>query len=263
MKKITFTLLMLVCLLTLVGCGHEHQYTEKKIDTTCTEKGYTEYACECGDKYTDIVGTDVYSTDVTLKEDDYFYIKGVKTNIKNTTGKSYTTFSKMGLGVKLVGNEWHLSGHYYKSDYGYICSVGGNQNSIGIESSVREGSDLWLTWQYSSQLCAKLLLKYELPIQRLVGHHFFAGKWCPQPLLENDLEIWYEFVDLVETEMELFSTYADSKLKFSSDSKYLDENGRITSQPVFSQCVTYTVEYTENGQTKTVTLSSVVPGTMK
>ena len=46
-------------------------------------------------------------------------------------------------------------------------------------------------------------------------------------------------------------------------SKYLDDNGRITSQPAFSQCVTYTVDYTVNGETKTITLSSIVPGTIR
>ena len=63
--------------------------------------------------------------------------------------------------------------------------------------------------------------------------------------------------------MELFSKYSDCKLTFNSDSKYLDDNGRITSQPAFSQCVTYTVEYTVNGSTKSVTLSSIIPGTVK
>ena len=63
--------------------------------------------------------------------------------------------------------------------------------------------------------------------------------------------------------MELFSKYNDSKLTFNSESKYLDDNGRITSQPAFSQCVTYTVDYTVNGETKTITLSSIVPGTIR
>ena len=207
------------------------------------------------------IGTDIYTTDVTLGTDGYFYLKGVKTAVKNNTG--YDTLNGMGLGVKLVNDEWYISGCYYNSSYKFISAVGGNNNSIGIESSVREGSDLWLTWQYSAQLCASLLLEFELPIQRLVGHHFFSGKWCPQPMLENDLEIWYKFVEMVEQEMTLFTTYKDYKLSFSSNSKYLDDNGRVTARPFYSQCVTYTVEYTVNGETKSVTLSSIVPGTIK
>ena len=207
------------------------------------------------------VGTDVYPTDVTLGSDGYFYIKGVKTSIKNST--SGTKLNGMGLGVKLVGDTWYLGGHQYKSDYGYIGSTGGNNNSIGMETSVREGSDLWLTWQYTAQLCAKLLLKYQLPLNRLVGHHFFSGKWCPQPMLENDLEIWYEFVELTRQEMDLYQNYSDSKLSFSSSSSYLKDNGRVSELPYNPECVTYTVTYTENGVTKTVTLSSILPGALE
>lgn len=31
----------------------EHKYSKNVVDSTCTEKGYTEYLCECGDKYID------------------------------------------------------------------------------------------------------------------------------------------------------------------------------------------------------------------
>ena len=143
-----------------------------------------------------------------------------------------------GLACEVRDGYYYLGGHYYNTSYGYISSTGGNNNSIGMETSVREGSDLWLTWQYTSQLCAQLLLKYELPITRLTGHHFFSGKWCPQPMLENDLEIWWEFIELVRQEMVLFENYSDAKISFFSNSKYLDSNGRITSQPYYSHCVT-------------------------
>ena len=196
---------------------------------------------------------------VTLGDDGFFYINGENSGIKNTT--EGTKLNGLGLACEARDGYYYLGGHYYNTSYKYISSTGGNNNSIGMETSVREGSDLWLTWQYTAQLCADLLLKYELPISRLTGHHFFSGKWCPQPMLENDLEIWWEFVELVKTEMTLFSEYKDAKLSFNSDSKYLDDNGRITSQPVYSQCVTYTVDYTINGETKSITLSSIVPGT--
>ena len=198
---------------------------------------------------------------VTLGSDGYFYINGKKSNVQNTT--SGTRLNGLGLACEVRDGYYYLGGHYYNSSYGYISSTGGNNNSIGMETSVRKGSDLWLTWQYTAQLCANLLLKYELPITRLTGHHFFSGKWCPQPMLENDLEIWWEFVDLVKAEMSLFGEYSSADLNFSTESQYLNNFGRITSQPVYSQCVTYTVSYTLNGQTKSITLSSIIPGTEK
>jgi len=198
---------------------------------------------------------------VTLGNDGYFYINGRKTNVLNETGGS--KLNGYGLACEVRDGYYYLGGAYYNSSYGYISSTGGNNNSIGMETSVREGSDLWLTWQYTAQLCAQLLIEFELPLTRLVGHHFFSGKWCPQPMIENDLEIWWEFVELVRQEKTLFEEYEGAKLSFSSSSGYLDDNGRIVSQPIYSQCVTYTVEYTFNGETKSVTLSSIVPGTIK
>ena len=207
------------------------------------------------------VGTDVYTPHVTLGSDGYFYIKGVKTKVQNTLGNY--KLNKLGLGVKLEGDEWYISGCYYNDTYKWISSQGGNNNSIGIESSVREGSDLWLTWQYSAQLCASLLLEFNLPIQRLVGHHFFSGKDCPQPMLENEIEIWWEFLDMAEKEMELFKNYKDAKLSLTTDSSYLQANGRVKNLPNYPECVTYTITYTTGSTTKTITLSSILSGRLQ
>ena len=226
--------------------GAWHAGTSKKM--TWSDSGIT----------TAQIGTDVYTTDVTLGSDGYFYIKGVKSSISTTlTAK----LNGMGLGVKLVGDKWYLGGCFANGTY--ISSLGGNNNSIGMETSVREGSDLWLTWQYTAQLCAKLLIKYQLPLNRLVGHHFFTGKWCPQPMLENDLEIWYEFVELTRQQMELYNNYSDYTLSFASSSSYLKENGRVAKLPNNPECVTYTITYKTGSTTKTVTLSSILPGVLE
>ena len=51
MKKTLLSVLMVFVLLALVGCGHEHQYSEEVTKPTCTEGGYTVFTCECGDTY--------------------------------------------------------------------------------------------------------------------------------------------------------------------------------------------------------------------
>jgi len=194
---------------------------------------------------------------ITLEKDNYFYLNGIKTKVVNTT--QGTKLNSMGLAYKIIDGNYYISGHYYNTTYQLISSVGGNNNSIGIESSCAEGSDLWLTWQYSAQLCADLLLRHNLPLTRLVGHHFFSGKTCPQPMLENDLEIWWEFVEMVRQEMVLLGQYKEAEITFSSNSEYLKDNGRVSYLPKTSECVTYTVTYTEGNETKTVTLSSMLP----
>lgn len=51
-KRICSFILVFIFLLFLTGC-HKHNYTQKVIEPTCTEKGYTEYLCECGETYND------------------------------------------------------------------------------------------------------------------------------------------------------------------------------------------------------------------
>ena len=197
-----------------------------------------------------------YAT-VTLESDNYFYLNGINTGIKNTT--TSTRLNQMGLAYRVVNGEYELGGHYYNSTYNFISSTGGNQNSIGMETSCAKGSDQWLTWQYTAQLCAKLLIKYDLEITRVVGHHFFSGKDCPQQLLENDMEIWWEFMDMVEAEYIAYSDFSTTKFDFTvlSGSEILDVNGRITSQPKYNTVVTYRVTL---GDGTSIELSTMVPG---
>ena len=55
MRK-TFLIVMLTMILVVFfGCkpNHEHDYKETKVEPSCTEQGYIEFKCECGDSYKD------------------------------------------------------------------------------------------------------------------------------------------------------------------------------------------------------------------
>ena len=152
---------------------------------------------------------------------------------------------------------------YGQTVAGLICGSGGNLNSIGIESCVNRGSDLWYTWQVTAQLVASLMVQYDLGIERVKGHHFFDGKHCPAPMLENNLEIWYEFIELVKAEYALLTEYKDYEYSITVDEKYasiLSENGRIIAQPEFSQVVAYTVQVKVGDEVETITLATAVEG---
>ena len=82
-------------------------------------------------------------------------------------------------------------------------------------------------------------------------------------MLEYDLEIWYEFVELTRKQMELFDNYGNYSLSFESSSEYLKDNGRVSSLPQYPECATYTVTYSDGNTTKTVTLSSILPGSLQ
>ena len=164
----------------------------------------------------------------------------------------------------IVGDEYYMGTTWwaYTQVYeGRICSTGGNRNSIGIESCVNEGSDLWWTWQKTAQLVADIMVRQNLDITRVRGHHFFTAKNCPQPMLENDLEIWYEFLELVEAEYELLTKYSGYQVSITSNNPdIVNKNGRVVNQPEQSTCVTYTITFTKDGESKSITLASMVQG---
>ena len=168
------------------------------------------------------------------------------------------------LPFKIVGDEYYMGTTWwaYTQVYeGRICSTGGNRNSIGIESCVNEGSDLWWTWQKTAQLVADIMVRQNLDITRVRGHHFYTAKDCPQPMLENDLEIWWEFLELVEAEYELLTKYAGYEVSITSNNPdIVNKNGRVVNQPEQSTCVTYTITFTKDGESKSITLASMVQG---
>ena len=43
MKKTLSLFLMIVFMFALWGCEHQHKYSERVVDPTCEEKGYTSY----------------------------------------------------------------------------------------------------------------------------------------------------------------------------------------------------------------------------
>ena len=174
-------------------------------------------------------------------------------------GKVQNCINDMGLAWKIVDGEYYMLDTwwcYSQVSAGRICNYGGNRNSIGIESAVNPESDLWYTWQRTAQLVADIMVRHNLDITRVVGHHFWTAKDCPQPLLENNLEIWDIFIESVKHEYKLITDFKDTKFAFTCDSDIIGKNGRVATQPLFSQIVTYTVEV--NGEK--ITLATMVEG---
>jgi N-acetylmuramoyl-L-alanine amidase CwlA len=241
-----------------------------------------------------VTAHDLLNIKVTVSDDCYYEINGQKTKIKLPSAYIYkdrasnhtyndkgqvvnaetgsvrdaeTYFNKMGFRFIVEGGEYKMAKTWwcYTQVYeGRICSVGGNRNSIGIESCVNEGSNLWYTWQITAQLVAHLMQENDLDINRVVGHHFYTAKDCPQPMLDNDMEIWYEFRDLIEAEYEKLTEYNDYKFELSTNSSsYLSMYGYAKynrRKEITNVCVDYTVTVTNpDGTTENITLYSMVP----
>ena len=204
-------------------------------------------------------GTDhILNADGTISSQANFGQSG----FQNREPESF--MNDMSLPFKVVGDEYYMGTTWwcYTQVYeGRICSTGGNRNSIGIESCVDKGSDLWYTWQITAQLVARLLNQYNLEMTRVRGHHFFTAKDCPQPMLENNLCIWWKFLELVEAERELLNEYSDYEITFvSNNPDIVDNHGRIIAQPSETTCVSYTITFTKDGQSQSITLSSIING---
>lgn len=211
---------------------------------------------------------------IGVSSDKYFTINGEKTKVLAPGGydrvleqyvnPSEKYFTLLGPAVDVFNGEYHIGTTWWCNSQvaeGRICSHGGNNNSIGIESACNQGSDLWYTWQITAQLVAKLMEENDLAINRVVGHNFFSGKNCPQPMLEKEGEIWYQFIECVESEYEIRTKYENAEITCkSNDTKLLKDNGRIASRPEYTTSVSYTVIINMNGQKQTITLSSLIPG---
>ena len=208
-----------------------------------------------------------------ISSDSYFTINGKKTTIAVPTGDTDLTkkvtdsrfINDMGLPFKVVNGEYYMGRTwwcYTQVAEGRICSTGGNANSIGIESSVNKGSDLWLTWHKTAQLVAKLMQDNNLDITRVVGHHFYSAKNCPQPLLENDLELWWKFIEMVEAEYDKLINYSNYEFSINiiNSNGILADNGRINTVPNNVKSVLYELVITNKttSATKSIILSSMI-----
>ena len=200
--------------------------------------------------------------EVTVGADRYFYINGKKTNVEIPAAASTTTpINTLGMvcykgenGNYVIPTTWVSSG------YGNpICARGGNIHSIGIETAVNMGSDVWLTWQYTAKFVAQLLVKHNLTPDRVWFHNNFSNKPCPRTMMTAGLV--EDFLELVYCEYEVAKNYADYEIKFEShNTDIMDNTGRIVEAPEYTTNVSYTVTVTKDGQSESVTLNTLVIG---
>ena len=170
------------------------------------------------------------------KNCDHLYLEDGTIFNKNTNESKNPKYYFNDMGFKFIvkDNKYYMSTTwwcYSQKPDGRICNVGGNRNSIGIESCVNEGSDLWYTWQITAKLVAYLLKENKLDINRVVGHHFFTAKHCPAQLLENNLELWNKFMELVEAEYLFMTKYNDYQFTIKSlNENELNKNGKLNER---------------------------------
>lgn len=198
----------------------------------------------------------------TLGEDGYIYILGQKSSIKYPEGATGITETGLGVVIGDNGNYWMPTLRLASQGPGEgknLCIYGGNANSIGIETAVNDGSDVYLTWQILAKHCASLLVKYELNSDRVRFHNSFDGKLCPRTMMTAGLVD--QFLAMVEIEYLVALDYSDAKITFTSNNpEIIDNSGRVVATPEFTTNVTYTVTVEFNGNVEEITLNAIIIG---
>ena len=183
--------------------------------------------------------TNLYGTKehphVSISPDGFYTFDGQKTNITaptNTEGKILTEeyINDLGIFTSIKEGQYFIGKTWYSKTYDKIANKGGNTHSIGIESCVNKGTDIYLTIQRLAKLVAKLLDQYKLGFDRIVQHHYFSGKDCPQTMRTEGY--WEHFLELVRTEYQMLM-YKKLGFKFelnSYDEEYVNNLGRVINR---------------------------------
>lgn len=112
--------------------------------------------------------------------------------------------------------------------------------SIGIETCVNYGADLYKVWQNAGKLMASLIIKNGLSLSSVKQHYDMSGKNCPQTLRTNNL---YSYaVSLISGELLVQNLLKDYKLTFKSlTPDYLDDTGKVYKQPLEKAVLAYEI----------------------
>ena len=170
--------------------------------------------------------------------------------------------------LTILGPTWKVeNGYYYigmplwySSSYRKIGSRGGNNNSIGIEMCSNLSGDIYDTWQRTAQLVADILIRNQLDPTRVKMHNTWSGKNCPQTMISGNY--WGSFMEMVELQYEIQKNYSAAKITMKSNNPdIVDNTGRVINAPATTTTVSYEVTVELNGETRTITLSSIIPGT--
>ena len=209
-----------------------------------------------------VYGTEKYPT-ITITTDGYYAINGEKSTIIAPTGSNgeileTSDINDYGIRCVVRDGQYYLGKTWYDTTYRKIGNYGGNNNSIGIESCVTEGDDIYYTWQRLAKLVAKLMDENDLTIDDVVTHHYFSGKNCPQTMREAGF--YMHFKKLVEIEYTILQFVKQGyKLSFeSNNTEYVNNLGRVIKTTPVAKTVSYTITVEKDGITNSITLSSVI-----
>jgi len=208
---------------------------------------------------------------VTIGSDRYFYLNGEKTTlmIPEDAIADNRVINDNGLLVELgEDGNYKMADYYWSTQFsnplgsrGYICNKGGNRNSVSMETCAFDGANYTLTMRYMAALCAEILIRHDLPVERVSQHNRFSGKDCPHAIRAQGY--WDDFMEQVRIEWFGRKYLDDVKFVYEASGSYFDpKTGVVLNHPGNATNVNYKVKATYQGVTKeykfTTTLEAVV-----
>ena len=209
---------------------------------------------------------DGYNPEITLGVDHYLHINGKRSNIatpKTYSGYEANDISGAGLYTCLGENGNYWMADVYASTYSaasrryYVCTRGGNRNSVGIETDIHKGVDYNKVMRNCANLVGNLLVHFNLDPSRVMQHRNFSGKLCPQVMIENNT--WDYFLHMVQNEYIIKKYIPNIKLEYTSNNPdLLDNTGKILKEVTTDTKVSYTVKATLGTETKTFEFETII-----
>ena len=201
---------------------------------------------------------------ITISNDGYFEIDNVKSVIKaplkNGEIPLTSDINDQGIRTVVKNGKYYLGETWFSNSFNKVSNHGGNVNSIGIESCVNKGSDIYYTWMKDAKLIAFLMDKYNLSINDVVPHHFFSGKDCPMTMRHSNM---YQHVkDLALIEFKILQFVKNGfKISFECDNKeFVSNEGKVIKVPQKDLKVHYIVTVEKEGIKYSKGFTSVIPG---
>lgn len=211
--------------------------------------------------------------EITIGDDHYLYINGQKSkigvpiisgsSISSWNGKYANHITPAGLYTCLGENGNYYMGKVHASTYSqnvgkfYVCTSGGNRNSIGIETCINKGVDYNQVMRNTANLVGNLLTFFDLDPTRVLQHRNFSGKLCPQVMIEN--ELWTNFMNVVENEYIIKKFLNGISFKYESNNPdILSNDGKILKAVTTDTTVSYKVTVSFNGKEKTMVKTTVI-----
>ena len=217
----------------------------------------------------------IFKPNITISYDGFYEIDGKKSLIKAPMylykiNKNDETFNERIAETKDINDEgirtivkdgkYFLAETYFNTYFNKISNRGGNVNSIGIESCVNKGSDIYYTWMKDAKLIAYLMDKYNLTIDDVVPHHYFSGKDCPMTMRHSKMYKHVKNLSVIEFNILKFIQKGYKISFYCNNKEYVSDNGKVIKIPKRDLMVNYYITVEKDGFVKIKKFTSKIIG---